>query len=661
MKRTGLILILIIIMGILPIQAQTENYFEIDNGLKLRLYKDTAGYDTILKPDDTPLVYSQRYTIEYLDGPKWKQITVPFSVTENVDIITRHYTDYLGTTAEVIYRPQEDSIKTDVVINSAQTREYRIKWSLDGITNTDYTVTENGVNFTGPDDWVLLDWTDAFNQYGDITDYTVSDSANGKKLDVTFNIGTIEAGKTFTLDPRLYFQQLGTDSTTNIYETHWGGQTFTTTNAFNITILTLRMYRVGDPGNITVGIRATDGLGHPTGSDLVTATYNVSGITANVLGSPYNITLDSTALSATTKYAIVVRALGTAFPATYVGLKYKAGGAFANGNLETSVDSGTSWASSAADDATFAIYGNAYPEVNQLDADTTFSRDTPGWLNFTISDDDGVADFATFTIQVNTSGDVNNFTLRWTQATNLFSEVSDPDGIVVLNAASARTNINATHDFIRFNFNITGGQSGLCDVLGTVVDDDGYVNTTLFNSAFTFSYFNWVEEVYDWINSAFEQFGIIDYMGSITVFLTGLTTWFNTSLTRMLALLVQQFEIITAVYDWFIYWTTAVIDIVLQFSTYYHEFLDGTSAWGDGLAVWWNLISGFFPLFPVMGLILWFDSLETRGRQTVGGATQVFLNDINTAIGLISYFFGVFSFVANTIIDRVYGLFDAVT
>ena len=62
-----------------------------------------------------------------------------------------------------------------------------------------------------------------------------------------------------------------------------------------------------------------------------------------------------------------------------------------------------------------------------------------------------------------------------------------------------------------------------------------------------------------------------------------------------------------------------------------------------------------------LSLILWFDSLDKRGAQTVGGVPQVFINDINTAIGLISYFIGVFSFVANTIIDRVYGLFEALT
>jgi len=639
--------------------AQTDNYFEQTNGLTIKYYKDAAGYDQLLKPDGSVLVYSQRYTIEYLSGKQWKQITIPYTVTQNQEQVTRKYTNYLGTTAEVRYHQKDYGIKSDVVINSSETRNYRIVWSLDGIVNEDVRYGDNFVEFYNGDEWLRVDWNDAYAEYGDITDYTISESANGKKLDVTFNIGTVEAGETYTLDPHIYFEQAPEDSATLVDDDHWAAQTFTTTNGFNITIIELDMYRKESPGNLTVGIRKTDGSGHPMGSDIVTGNYNASGITSNTLGSPYNITVDSTALNASTKYAIVMRALNANISSSYVGIKYKSGGAFANGNLETSVNSGVNWTAAANDDMTFTVYGNAYPSIDTLDADTTFSRDTPGWLNFTISDPDGVADFTTYTIQVNTTGDVNNFTLRWTQATNSFSEVSDPDNICSLNGESVRTNINATHDLISFNFNITDGQSGLCDVACILIDDDGFIDTLLYTNAFTFSYFNWVNAVYDYINSAFNQFGIVNYMQQITVFITGLSAWFTTSLTRIITLLTLQFTVINAVFGWFIYWSGEMIDIVLQFSTYYHEFLDGTSAWSDALVPWWEFFMGFSDAFPLFGFIWWIGSLGPRGRQTVGGALQVIINDMNTAISLFSYFFGVFSFVANTIIDRVYGLFDA--
>jgi hypothetical protein len=103
-----------------------------------------------------------------------------------------------------------------------------------------------------------------------------------------------------------------------------------------------------------------------------------------------------------------------------------------------------------------------------------------------------------------------------------------------------------------------------------------------------------------------------------------------------------------------------MIGIVLDFSEYYHEFLDGTSAWSDALVPWWEFFMGFSDAFPLFGFIWWIDSLSSRAKQTVGGVLQVFLNDMNTAIGLFSYFFGIFTFVANTIIDRIYGLFDAI-
>ena len=59
------------------------------------------------------------------------------------------------------------------------------------------------VNFTGSDDWIMFDWSDAYRQFGDITEYTVEDSANGKKLDIIFSVGLIGQGETFTLDPAI--------------------------------------------------------------------------------------------------------------------------------------------------------------------------------------------------------------------------------------------------------------------------------------------------------------------------------------------------------------------------------------------------------------------------------------------------------------------------
>ena len=671
MKKAALFLIFIIIMGILPIQAQTELSTELTEPYTSNLvtyYPDSQGYDVVKRPDGSTWIYSQRYHVEAYDKG-WKQVGTPYKLTVEDETVTRYYTDYLGTEIQVI--TDTDTQKTDIRIESGKTREYRIVWTLDGVTNTEYEITETMVNFTSGSDWVAADWSDA--QVQGIP--TVSDSANGKKLLVVFNVGNIADGETYTLDPVLIdsYTTANWNSYNDLEDNHpsatalsAGGQSFTGVKG-NITSVQFYLRKNGLPtGNAYAYLYSHSGVyGVSSVPNALLATsepFDVSTLTGAV-------TLIEFTFNASNTYSMTQDNYYCIFFATPATGTIDAGNEIWIGLDNTPAHDGNyfyyenGWNVDAARDTIFYVYANVSLEITDLDTDSIFSKDSPGWLNVTVFDPLGVADINTVTVYINTTGDVNNFTLRWTQATNTFSEVSDPDGICSLDAVlSERNNINATKDLISFNFNITGGQSGLCDIRIIVTSDTvGAVSADeLFLNAFEFSYFNWVDEVYDYINSAFEQFGIINYMAQITTYITGLTTWFTSSLTRILALLVQQFTIIEAVYGFFIYWTTELFAVVLDFSTFYHELLDGTSGWSDALVPWWNFATALFPIVPVMSFILWLDSIDSRGRQTVGGGIQVFLNDINTAIGLISYFFGIFSYVANTIIDRIYGLFDAV-
>ena len=200
MKKTGLILILILALSILPAQAAEPNFFTVETGFTTEHYKDSAGYDRLLNQDGSVLVHSQRWTVEYLDGPKWKRVGIPYQVTQDGDTITRHYKDYLGTEIEVIYHHTDEQTKIDIVIHSGETREYRIVWSLDGVTPGAVSYGDNYVGFNGEHE-VTFSWQDAFDQYGDITTFEVTEQADGKKLDVIFNVGHINEGETLTLDP----------------------------------------------------------------------------------------------------------------------------------------------------------------------------------------------------------------------------------------------------------------------------------------------------------------------------------------------------------------------------------------------------------------------------------------------------------------------------
>jgi len=287
-------------------------------------------------------------------------------------------------------------------------------------------------------------------------------------------------------------------------------------------------------------------------------------------------------------------------------------------------------------------------------------------LNITIHEPNGITSLNHVDVNVNTTGDSQNFTFRWVRSTSIFSELSDPDNIATLDTATCIENIlNATDVILGFNFTITGGQSGPCDVRVYGYDNSGLNSDDLYASVFTFSYFNW-NPTADKIDSLFEQFGIIGYFTIITAWIEGISSKFQSSLTRILALVLLQFTVIEQVYTFFTGWATDLFATVLTFSTFYHQIMDGTSPWIQpiyAIGNFWDLIGydSWAPAVPMLLFIWWLNSMPKRAAQTVGGEFQVFINDINTAIGLISYFVSIFSYVANTIIDYVLRILPGVT
>jgi len=136
----------------------------------------------------------------------------------------------------------------------------------------------------------------------------------------------------------------GEDSAFFIYDVNWRGQTFTPSITHPITSIKLLLYRSGLPRTITVSIRATDGDGKPIGDDLCSGTYDGDTVTTDATGAWYEITLGSgTVLSASTKYAIVVRITGGD---AYNYIAWKCDGSsptYSGGSYANSSDSGSTW------------------------------------------------------------------------------------------------------------------------------------------------------------------------------------------------------------------------------------------------------------------------------------------------------------------------------
>lgn len=135
----------------------------------------------------------------------------------------------------------------------------------------------------------------------------------------------------------------GDDDDRSVISTNWYAQTFTPSTDHIIISVKLLLYRISSPGTFTVSIRATDGNGKPTGSDLVSGT--TSGDTLPT-GSPYEwreITFGvGVAVLASTKYAIVCRAIDGDV-SNKVLWRHKVAGGYSGGDNRFSSDSGDTW------------------------------------------------------------------------------------------------------------------------------------------------------------------------------------------------------------------------------------------------------------------------------------------------------------------------------
>jgi len=142
-----------------------------------------------------------------------------------------------------------------------------------------------------------------------------------------------------------------------VFGDNWNAQTFTTGAAFQLTKVKLKLYRSGSPGTLTVAIKATDGNGHPTGADLTTGTLDGNSVTIDPAGEWYEFDVTNYSLSASTKYAIVLRKSGGSSNTNVYWIVNVFGALFSGGNMELTDDAGVSWWSYPNSDKLFEVWG----------------------------------------------------------------------------------------------------------------------------------------------------------------------------------------------------------------------------------------------------------------------------------------------------------------
>lgn len=153
----------------------------------------------------------------------------------------------------------------------------------------------------------------------------------------------------------------GDDGAAGFYSANWNAQTFTTTVSFTMTSVKLLVYRIGSPGTVTISIQGVDGSNKPDGSDIAglsitddpsTYTISSSGLWVEYVFSAPAI------LSATTRYAIVMRTASGDLDNRVMPRADISSPAYTNGESLISPNSGSSWTAVASADILFETWGN---------------------------------------------------------------------------------------------------------------------------------------------------------------------------------------------------------------------------------------------------------------------------------------------------------------
>jgi len=303
------------------------------NYLSYYHYRSDAAYYLYIEERDGASMYSDRYNNFALSTVYYVEIERDEGVGTYGTIYARICTgDYYGNGGSLV--------DTLTVTLHTSKKDFRYIYGLTGYDDN------LGTNFTVTGYVELLDLQEAVVPTAGILAATNIGSTtariNGK---ITDDGGeSCEARFRWRQKKTLYeYYNTGDDIGLSIYGDKWKAQTLTPSEDHKNTKVKLKLYRVGEPGIITVSIKATSEH-FPTGDDLCVGTTNGNTLTTDsagewreiILGSGYN-------LLAETQYAIVVRALDGDSDNKIQWKADSSSPTYAGGEYCLSSDGGDSW------------------------------------------------------------------------------------------------------------------------------------------------------------------------------------------------------------------------------------------------------------------------------------------------------------------------------
>jgi len=316
-------------------------------------------FDTSAIPDSATIISAKLYFYirAKTDGlsagssDNSKVICVASTPASNTDLVNADYAE-LGTTSF------GESAKQDDLTESAFNSITLNATGLAAISTNG--ITKLGLRYKFDVDNTTTGITWASGQRIQLQLDTSDQGVNKPYLEVTYSNDGTDTDVSYT---QFEFYNGTPDNQQTINGANWKAQTFTPSTSHSITSVKIKVYRVDTPGTATVAIYATSG-GVPTGSPLVSNTFDADAITTNSAGEWVTITLSATALVASTKYAIVVSAPDAGSDTLNWKNDYE--GTYTGGSLCTSANSGTDWSANTDYDQVFFEYGTGTSgKINQ--------------------------------------------------------------------------------------------------------------------------------------------------------------------------------------------------------------------------------------------------------------------------------------------------------
>jgi len=163
------------------------------------------------------------------------------------------------------------------------------------------------------------------------------------------------------------YYNTGDDNYAHCYGVYWEAQIFYPVAAHTITSVKLKLYKAGNPGTVTVGIRDVYVAGsYPIAPDLCSGTIDGNTLTTDTAGAWYEITLGAGYnLAASTSYAIVLRATGGDVDNHIHWRLDSTSPTYTNGWRLYSEDSGSTWTTVGTQDYMFEEWG-VYTQYKSL-------------------------------------------------------------------------------------------------------------------------------------------------------------------------------------------------------------------------------------------------------------------------------------------------------